>query len=135
MDRTTRRALPSIILRILQREIRETREAFETEIIVERRLHGMYRGPYKVLASEVYLFVIFFFFSTQSMVEETTKNSTTSQNGYTKPVSNGTAGYTKTATESAYSNVYYSNGINNGFMSTKPVDGETSSSGETRKTK
>lgn len=60
------------------------------------------------------------------MVEE---KSNASQNGYAKPVSNGTA------------NVYYSNGINNGFMSTKPVEGgtteesSTSAGVETRKTK
>lgn len=62
-----------------------------------------------------------------------------SQNGYAKPTSNGTTGYTKTVTESAYSNVYYSNGINNGFMSTKPIDSsggcEPQIGDESRKTK
>lgn len=61
-----------------------------------------------------------------------------SSNDCTKPVSNGTsAGYTKTMTESAYSNVYYSNGINNGFMTTKPMEigVSTENAEESRKTK
>lgn len=77
--------------------------------------------------------------NTSSSAPSVDEKTTTSQNGYIKPVSNGTAGYTKTATESACGNVYYSNGINNGFMSTKPVEGGNSSnnvvSSDTRKTK
>ncbi|KAK7603571.1 hypothetical protein V9T40_003570 [Parthenolecanium corni] len=73
--------------------------------------------------------------STNTATEE--KNSG-SQNGYAKPTSNGATGYTKTVTESAYSNVYYSNGINNGFMSTKPIESSGScepTNDEPRKTK
>lgn len=77
---------------------------------------------------------ILYNFLSCSQMEEKNQSS----NDCTKPVSNGTsAGYTKTMTESAYSNVYYSNGINNGFMTTKPMEigVSTENAEESRKTK
>lgn len=67
-----------------------------------------------------------------------TEDKNQSANGSAKSLSNGTpAGYTKTVTESTCGNVYYSNGINNGFMTTKPVETASTSGNadESRKTK